>query len=217
MTLRSVCFRTKRRPDLGRRLRYPLRYVVVFQRIAGDNEEVEKKECSICRVARPLDDYYLKLGKRAASCKECQKVIRRRHYDQNLRVPVAPAGHPCGECGQPVPLKKIGGAPRKFCRRECAVAANRRLMPERARRHVLAVYGLDDDSYAAMVDAQGDRCAICGTDEPATRTGSWHVDHCHDSSKVRGLLCTRCNIGLGQFRDDPARLRAAAEYIERNQ
>jgi len=55
---------------------------------------------------------------------------------------------------------------------------------------------------------QGDRCAICGEAEPQ------HLDHDHDNGRVRALLCQRCNNGLGLFRDDPAVLRAAAEYVE---
>jgi Recombination endonuclease VII len=59
-----------------------------------------------------------------------------------------------------------------------------------------------------MVIAQEGRCAICET--PAELV----VDHCHESSRVRALLCGTCNIGLGQFKDEPARMRAAADYIE---
>lgn len=177
---------------------------------------MDSKPCSICGIDKPLEDFYLKLGKRAASCKECQKAIRRRHYNANLRAQAAPHGHPCAECGKPVPPKKIGGEARKFCSRDCAVEANKRSYPDRARRYVLAQYGLTVEQYEAMVAEQGNRCAVCGTHDPQTKTGTWHVDHCHGSLKVRGLLCTCCNIGLGQFGDDPDRLRAAAAYIERH-
>lgn len=40
------------------------------------------------------------------------------------------------------------------------------------------------------------------------------VDHCHKSKQIRGLVCHRCNVGLGYFRDDPELLRAAAAYLE---
>ena len=78
-------------------------------------------------------------------------------------------------------------------------------------------YGITIEDYEAMLDAQDGRCAIsaCDATEPGGR-GGWHVDHDHVTGKVRGLLCTNCNSGLGRFRDDPAVLRAAADYLERS-
>lgn len=71
-------------------------------------------------------------------------------------------------------------------------------------------YGLTLDQWDEMVLAQEGRCAIC--ELPAELV----VDHCHDSKKVRALLCGTCNSGLGHFKDDPARMRAAAVYIEQH-
>ena len=59
-----------------------------------------------------------------------------------------------------------------------------------------------------MLAEQGGLCAICGV-APAA-----HVDHDHETGAVRALLCFNCNGGLGQFKDDPAVLRAAAGYVE---
>jgi hypothetical protein len=58
------------------------------------------------------------------------------------------------------------------------------------------------------LNLQFDRCPICWKPDPE------HVDHDHKTGKVRGILCFNCNGGLGQFRDDPAALRRAAEYLE---
>ena len=57
-----------------------------------------------------------------------------------------------------------------------------------------------------------ERCAICG-DLPGTKRHS--LDHCHVSGRMRGVLCTRCNSGLGFFRDDPRILQLAIDYLKR--
>jgi hypothetical protein len=61
-----------------------------------------------------------------------------------------------------------------------------------------------------MLAAQGGLCAICQV-APAAQ-----VDHDHVTGAVRALLCFNCNGGLGQFKDDAAVLRAAADYVERH-
>ncbi len=60
-----------------------------------------------------------------------------------------------------------------------------------------------------MLEAQGGGCAICG--KPPGDI-ALHVDHCHETGRVRGLLCFSCNAGLGQFRHDPDLLYQAMEY-----
>jgi hypothetical protein len=74
------------------------------------------------------------------------------------------------------------------------------------------LYGITSEQYAALLEQQGDRCAICRTDTPGGK-GGWHVDHDHAIGRVRGLLCHYCNLALGNFKDDPTRLRAALEYL----
>ena len=58
----------------------------------------------------------------------------------------------------------------------------------------------------------GDPCDVCGR-----RIEPMSIDHCHDSNVVRGLLCKPCNFALGMVDDDPTRLRALADYLERHQ
>ena len=66
------------------------------------------------------------------------------------------------------------------------------------------------------LEAQQDyKCAICGTSEPMGTYNVWHVDHCHDTGRVRGILCFKCNMGLGKFDDSPLLLRLAIEYLLR--
>ena len=76
----------------------------------------------------------------------------------------------------------------------------------------LRKYGLTSETYAALLQAQGERCAICACPQRAQRR--FAVDHAHTTNEVRGLLCDACNVGLGMFLDDPTLLRFAASYLD---
>jgi hypothetical protein len=81
-------------------------------------------------------------------------------------------------------------------------------------------FKITGEDYAAMLAAQGGVCAICGGAETHTyasgKVKDLAVDHCHATNTNRGLLCFNCNQGLGRFQDDPTRLRAAADYLDRH-
>lgn len=83
-------------------------------------------------------------------------------------------------------------------------------------------FGITLEQYEEIKEQQGGVCFLCGkpeTKKQKRRAGevvldSLHVDHCHDTGKVRGLLCFRCNTGIGKLCDDPNLLRKAADYLE---
>lgn len=72
-------------------------------------------------------------------------------------------------------------------------------------------YGIGLEDYLTLLERQGGGCAICHG-EPNGR-GLFHVDHCHSTNRVRGLLCAKCNLLLGHADDDTKRLRAAIAYL----
>jgi hypothetical protein len=74
-------------------------------------------------------------------------------------------------------------------------------------------YGLAEGEYDTLLNKQGGCCAICGTTSPGGSGAHFHVDHHHDSGRVRGLLCQRCNTAIGLMRDDAAMLLKAARYL----
>jgi hypothetical protein len=79
-------------------------------------------------------------------------------------------------------------------------------------------YGLLSTQYKEMLKSQKELCKICLKPETMIQQGtlkSLSVDHDHTTRKIRGLLCIRCNSGLGHFNDDPKLLRYAATYIEK--
>jgi hypothetical protein len=81
-------------------------------------------------------------------------------------------------------------------------------------RALRSKYGLTLLDYDEMVKTQDGRCRICGTTDSGIAGEVWAVDHDHVTKRVRALLCSACNAGLGLFGDDPERLRAAADYLE---
>jgi hypothetical protein len=89
----------------------------------------------------------------------------------------------------------------------------RAIMRDRALRYA---YGVDSKWYAEQLAKQNGVCAICHKPETKFMKGTLMrlaVDHCHDTGKVRGLLCQACNRGIGCFNHDPMLLRSAIEYL----
>ena len=69
------------------------------------------------------------------------------------------------------------------------------------------------EDYENLFKSQEGKCAICGTEKPSNKKGNFPVDHDTKTGKIRGLLCHNCNVGLGNFRDDPSLLRSAIDYL----
>jgi hypothetical protein len=74
-------------------------------------------------------------------------------------------------------------------------------------------YGITLEQYDQMVVEQEGVCLICDTDTPMGHHKRFVVDHNHTSGEVRGLLCSKCNSGLGCFSDNPNTLLKAAQYL----
>lgn len=72
------------------------------------------------------------------------------------------------------------------------------------------MYGITRAEVLAMFNKQRGRCAICGR-----KFKKLNVDHCHKTKKVRGLLCLRCNCGIGLFFDCVKNLSSAIKYLRR--
>lgn len=85
---------------------------------------------------------------------------------------------------------------------------------EEQRLSRIRMYGIDVPDYDRMLEEQGGGCYVCGK-EPEERK-ALHIDHDHDTGKVRGLLCANHNRGLGLFNDDPMLIIKTLEYLVRN-
>jgi len=90
-----------------------------------------------------------------------------------------------------------------------------------ARRRKIEKFGLTEEQYAELFASQNGLCAICNGKEraraaKATYIRAMAIDHCHETDRVRGLLCSSCNRAIGLFKDDPDLMRKAASYVERH-
>lgn len=91
----------------------------------------------------------------------------------------------------------------------------RKTNPEGYRNYILKYkYGITLDDYNLLLEEQHMSCAICGSKDPGRTNANFAVDHDHDTKTVRGLLCHKCNMGLGYFNDDHVQLKQAAKYLE---
>jgi len=134
----------------------------------------------------------------------------------------------CKSCGQnksPQYFHKDTSSKRGhtyYCK-ECAnsrsrawTAANKHSVSYRQKKHnayYKHMYGISLDERIALLNSQGSKCAICRC--PLDHTGgNTHTDHCHTTGKVRGILCTNCNRGLGHFQENQEFLMQAVKYLQ---
>ncbi len=86
---------------------------------------------------------------------------------------------------------------------------------EKTRRSLLnrlkSKYKITLEEFEAMKLSQTGLCAIC-----KSTPDKWCIDHCHDTGRVRALLCGKCNTGIGMLRDNPELMELAAEYVRRH-
>ena len=94
---------------------------------------------------------------------------------------------------------------------KCKACESRYATKHQRANHLKRVFNLTLEDHADILDSQGGKCAICELSCPTGRRLA--VDHCHTTGVVRGLLCSRCNTGLGQFKDSQQLLASAILYL----
>lgn len=82
-----------------------------------------------------------------------------------------------------------------------------------SRSYKLKVYNITIEQEEYLFKIHQGKCAICFTTKPGGRYNKFYIDHCHKTGIVRGLLCLKCNLGLGSLQDDPDLLKRGIDYL----
>ncbi|MGP4085697.1 endonuclease VII domain-containing protein [Streptomyces sp. KR55] len=172
------------------------------------------KRCSRCKEYKPRAAF---AGNKSTSdglqayCRECWAAYhqaRQLAKGKNVRPRVkAPEGHKfCRSCGEIKPRSEwhrnatASDGLSTSCK-ACRAAKGRG-------DHLRRQYGITVAERDELIASQGGVCCICLAALPE------HVDHYHETGRVRGVLCFSCNAALGQFKDRPDAIRRAAAYVE---
>lgn len=83
--------------------------------------------------------------------------------------------------------------------------------------HLKRIYNLTLDAFDKMLEDQNFKCAVCEGNETHDKHRVMAVDHCHETGKIRGLLCFKCNSALGNFNDNKQLLINAIKYLEKHE
>ena len=191
---------------------------------------LETALCPDCQKDKPLTDFPRNKNRengRGLYCKPCYAIRYKAHRERKasadgrtLRperdVPEGCAY--CPACEQAKPLDDFGrnraarngrAAYCKPCHNAKGKDTYLRLYGGTREYHLRRRYGITGAEYDALVEAQGGLCVLCQERKPE------HVDHDHVTGRVRGVLCSCCNQGLGNFRDRADTFRNAIDYLER--
>jgi hypothetical protein len=181
-----------------------------------------------CRVCGGTIRYATR--KPSGRCVACAKQGERNRAEARRKAAkLSPentfTGKPCRKCsnriryiitGKCIECQKVAVARSRIKNRQKYTTRYKgryknKLYNKSATRQML---GICDDSMTALLALQQGVCAICKKAELSNKALA--VDHCHKTGRFRGLLCRKCNTGLGFFNDDPDLLEAAKNYLKNN-
>lgn len=174
-------------------------------------ERIAAKENRVCLFCQKSLTVQLK-GNAQTCSKECS--IAHQNRMKSERSAHARIGRLCVKCNQELNSSIKKGA--LYCSEDCKKSVlNQRYRDRNRHKPRERLYGITEDQYNQFLSDQNNKCAICHTDEPGGK-GGWHVDHNHDTGIVRGLLCHKCNVGLGHFNDDSILIDRASKYLSKS-
>ena len=160
---------------------------------------MEERICCKCKIPKSLEDFakdkYDKSG-RTYQCKKCRNEKQKEWVAAN-----------------PEKVKALNKK-HKETRKEFYSNPERKLKYRKA--SIERTFGIKYSEYERMMDEQNGLCAICFQPETSLKNKYLSVDHCHDTGKIRGLLCNACNRGIGYLKDSHLVIQNAFTYLTKH-
>lgn len=164
------------------------------------------KRCTKCELDLPIDEFYERPGgKYHCECRGCTKIRSRLIY-------LGKQEEAQKRARQRWPSLSEEEKEASYERNRADRVANPDKYRKYDRNKSLKRHGITADDYEAMLNQQGGVCAICKR-VPQGKHG-FHLDHDHETGRIRGILCRCCNTALGHFQDNLAGLLAAVSYLK---
>ena len=140
--------------------------------------------------------------------KQCSHCMQQKPFDLFEKSRFYKDGHrgQCRVCRRELNAAYVKTRPPELLKKPSKAAVRRSMLKYK--------YGMTDASFGELLASQGGCCAICATTEPGGKHGTFNVDHCHDTGKVRGILCQSCNVTLGRAGDNLPGLMRFVGYLQ---
>lgn len=174
------------------------------------------KACIKCFLYKEDAEFYIKdrkTGRLSSECRQCRKLFVDTAYRERNRKQIREYAKNWASINK----DRI----REYNKRGLPKARERYHSTYKEKDRAFRIkktYGLTRDDFKKMVDDQNGLCIICKNPPVNNKKSKFlYVDHCHATGKVRGLLCHKCNNGLGCFNDKIELLREAIDYLQKRQ
>lgn len=171
------------------------------------------KKCTKCLLEKSLNSFHNHMKSKDGLdywCKDCKKA---QDISYNFK-PNYEGSKDCQRCNEHKDKESF-----YKCKRNPDGLENRckKCCQQRSRNNeIKRRYGINQSDYEKILKSQDGKCAICeknNIDSEEVRRLS--IDHCHETGKIRGLLCSNCNFAIGLMEDDPVILKRAINYLEK--
>lgn len=148
----------------------------------------------------------IKIIENKKRCSKCDEILDLSNFRKMPKI----------KCGYRSSCKKCDNKQRRLY---LSKMTNDERRNKRKKEAIKNSHGIDIQEYNNMQIKQNNKCLICGKEESMKLHSNIKflcVNHCHDSGKIRGLLCNSCNVGLGCFKDNIELIEKALDYLKNN-